>query len=174
MAGKTLRVFISYAHRYRPWVSVLRDHLAASLEHTGQRCEVFLDDSDLASGRSWVSQLQAGVGQADSDEHPQHQVTVKQPFRMAAVPVTGEQYAAFDPDHRSFHHDKVPDDHLPFHPVESVTWYQAVSFCRWLAASFPWAKGVRLPTEEEWEYACRASTTTRYWSGDKESECPPV
>ncbi len=107
-------------------------------------------------------------------EHPQHAVEVKQPFRMAAVPVTVAQYAAFDPDHRSYHHDKVPEDQLPFHPVENVTWYEAVAFCSWLAASFPWAKGVRLPTEEEWEYACRAGTTTRYWSGEKESDLERV
>ena len=102
------------------------------------------------------------------NERPRHEVRILSPFQIAAVPVTIAQYAAFDPGHRSDHHQgKVPDEKLATHPVESVTWYQAFAFCRWLSASLPWAKGARLPTEEEWEYACRAETESRYWSGNK-------
>jgi formylglycine-generating enzyme required for sulfatase activity len=49
------------------------------------------------------------------------------------------------------------------HPVVNVTWNDAVAFCRWLARKS--GKAVRLPSEAEWEYACRAGTTTRFYSG---------
>ena len=110
----------------------------------------------------------------DDDEGPRHEVVVKSAFRIAAVPVTVAQYAAFDPEHASYFRGKVPEEQLPRHPVDSVTWYQAAAFCRWLAAAFPWAQGARLPTEEEGEHACRAGTETAYWSGDREEDLDRV
>jgi formylglycine-generating enzyme required for sulfatase activity len=50
------------------------------------------------------------------------------------------------------------------HPVVNVSWNDAVAFCKWLSRKE--GKTYRLPTEAEWEYACRAGTTTRYYSGD--------
>jgi formylglycine-generating enzyme len=50
------------------------------------------------------------------------------------------------------------------HPVVNVSWNDAVAFCKWLSGKE--SKIYRLPTEAEWEYACRAGTTTRYYSGD--------
>ena len=50
------------------------------------------------------------------------------------------------------------------HPVVNVSWNDAVEFCKWLSRKE--GKTYRLPTEAEWEYACRAGTTTRYYSGD--------
>lgn len=108
-----------------------------------------------------------GVG--DDDEHPQHEVRLKNGFWVAAVPVTNAQYAAFDRSKAPYRMEGVPEAEFPHHPRVAVTWYEAMSFCRWLGASFPWARGARLPTEEEWEYACRAGTPTAYWSGDDEA-----
>ena len=57
----------------------------------------------------------------------------------------------------------------PQHPVENVSWDDAVKFCEKLSA-LPEEKAAgrtyRLPTEAEWEYACRAGSTTRYSFGD--------
>ena len=58
------------------------------------------------------------------------------------------------------------------HPVETVNWDEAMEFCRKLSA-MPAERAARrvyrLPTEAEWEYACRAGTTTRWYCGDDEA-----
>jgi sulfatase modifying factor 1 len=55
-------------------------------------------------------------------------------------------------------------DQTDEHPVVNVTWNDAQAFCNWLSSKE--GKKYVLPTEAQWEYACRANTTTRYWSGD--------
>ena len=111
------------------------------------------------------------IGAADGEENwdyerPRHRVEVVRPYRMGAVPVTVAQFAAFQGE-------DPPEGEKSLHPVDSVTWYAAMSFCRWLA-SLPSFEGARLPTEEEWEYACRAGTETRYWKGDEEKDLDEV
>jgi formylglycine-generating enzyme len=54
------------------------------------------------------------------------------------------------------------------HPVVNVSWNDAMAFCRWLSKKS--GRKVDLPTEAEWEYACRAGTRTRFWSGDDDRD----
>ncbi len=98
----------------------------------------------------------------DWDEAPAHKVTISKPFYMGATEVTNSQYEQFDPEHkelRRLHGMSTEDDH----PVVMVSWQQAVDFCNWLSKQE--GRPYRLPTEAEWEYACRAGTTTPYHTG---------
>lgn len=120
----------------------------------------------IPAGRFWMG----GESGHETDDGPQHRVEIQSGFQLAAMPVTQGQYAMFDPDHRF----NAEDVDWAQHPVTRMSWWAAVSFCRWLSQSLPELKGVRLPTEAEWEYACRAGTKTAYWSGKAESDLNKV
>lgn len=100
----------------------------------------------------------------DFDERPAHPVRITRPFYLGATEVTNAQYEAFDPDHRRLRGklgwSKADDEAVVF-----VSWHDAQRFCRWLSEKE--GRPYRLPTEAEWEYACRAGTTTAYHPGDR-------
>ncbi len=98
-----------------------------------------------------------------SGEGPVHHVTIEDPFYMGKSEVTQAQWRAVMGDNPSFFSD---DDDLP---VETVSWDDVQSFITKLNDKEGTDK-YRLPSEAEWEYACRAGTTTRYSFGDSESE----
>jgi formylglycine-generating enzyme required for sulfatase activity len=82
------------------------------------------------------------MGQDDGrdEERPVHRVRVA-PFRLCRYQVTNADYSAF----------RQIEFNCPSKPVTSVSWFDAVEFCRWLLAQ--WEMPVRLPTEAEWEFA---------------------
>jgi len=90
------------------------------------------------------------------DETPQHKVDITQGFRMSAEEVTAEQFRQFKPDFQP------TGAFAPY--ATGVSWNDAMAFCHWLSARE--GKTYRLPTEAEWEYACRAGTKTLFWNGD--------
>ncbi len=105
------------------------------------------------------------MGQADGDldERPVHQVHISQPFWIAATPVTNAQYEQFDPAHRRYRGARglsSEDDEAAIW----VSWHDAAAFCAWLSERE--GEPYRLPSEAEWEYACRAGTTTAFYTGD--------
>ena len=114
------------------------------------------------------------MGSDYSAEKPRHRVEITSPFRLAAVPVTNAQFQAFRPDFKPHAWDGISAEELRDHPAINVDWDDAREFCEWLAERYDWAKGARLPTETEWEHACRAGTTTEYWSGDKTKDLDRV
>jgi len=111
-------------------------------------------------GQAWEGEDPAAI--ANRDESPEHRVFISKPFRMASTPVTNDQYERFDPEHRSRRGQKGlswEDDEA----VVYVSWHEATAFCEWLSEQE--GEPYRLPTEAEWEYACRAGTTTAYSAG---------
>jgi formylglycine-generating enzyme required for sulfatase activity len=107
------------------------------------------------------------------NEQPIHEVTLKA-FYMGKYPITQAQYEAVmgnNPSHFQteskgwFSTKKEP---LWEHPVESVSWNDAKEFCRKLSQLT--GENYQLPSEAQWEYACRAGSTTRYYFGDSENQ----
>ncbi len=106
---------------------------------------------------------------APAAEQPAHKVTFRQPFAMAKYEVTQELYQAIT--------GKNPSRWKgPRNSVEMVNWDESVAFCRQVTDELK-RRGligkkdvIRLPSEAEWEYVCRAGTTTAYSFGDDAKE----
>ncbi|MCY2986332.1 MAG: SUMF1/EgtB/PvdO family nonheme iron enzyme, partial [Planctomycetota bacterium] len=101
-----------------------------------------------------------------SDEKPQHRVQITEPFYLGVYEVTQAQYQKVVGNNPS----KFKDESLP---VGTVSWDDAMAFCKRLsevAEERAAGRTYRLPTEAEWEYACRAGSTSKYSFGDSEAE----
>ncbi len=99
---------------------------------------------------------------ADTREKPQHRVKITRPFYLGVSPVTQEEYERVMGKNPS----GCKGDRQ--RPVETVSWNDAAEFCRRLSEKE--GKTYRLPTEAEWEYACRAGRTTKWCFGDSQSQ----
>ena len=124
------------------------------------------------------------------NEQPRHRVRITKPFSMGTTTVTVGQFRKFveDANYKSdaekdgkgghgynseknaWEYDAKTSWRSPGfaqnanHPVVQMSWNDAVEFCKWLSRKD--GRTFRLPTEAEWEYCCRAGSTTRYWFGD--------
>lgn len=103
-----------------------------------------------------------GSTNGDYDEKPSHKVTIKKSFYMGVYEVTNAQYEKFDPKHAKLR-GKDGFSSGDNEAVVFVRWKDAVKFCKWLSKKEKTT--YRLPTEAEWEYACRAGTKTAYSTG---------
>lgn len=99
-----------------------------------------------------------------ADESPVHSVTLTKRFKMAVTEITNGQYEEFDPNHKKLR-GKSGFSAGDNEAVVQVSWHDAVAFCKWLSKKE--GKSYRLPTEAEWEYACRAGTYSHVNIGDK-------
>ena len=113
----------------------------------------------------------------------QHEVEITQPFYMGMYTVTQAEYQQVMGKNPSWFSvtgigkDKVQGMDTSRFPVEMVSWENAVEFCRKLSGlseEKEEGRKYRLPTEAEWEYSCRAGTTTRFYSGDSDESLAGV
>lgn len=112
-------------------------------------------------------------------EAPQHKVILTQPIYLGMHEVTQGQYQTVtgrNPSHfanQGKGRDAVAGVDTKNHPVEMVSWPDAADFMASLGRREgrpPTSISYKLPTEAEWEFACRAGTTTKYWTGDNEDD----
>jgi formylglycine-generating enzyme required for sulfatase activity len=136
------------------------------------------------------------MGDPELKDSVPHQVTLTRQFFLCDREITFDQFREFMDD-RDYPADQKPqnwkdrqkrDGYSGKHPVCLVSWFDAVLFCNWLShvegrqqcysrKGESWscslqADGYRLPTEAEWEYACRAMTTAPYFFGDNPKDLP--
>jgi sulfatase modifying factor 1 len=148
----------------------------------------------MGNGETGRQMADAGLvpfaGDSSDDERPRHRVRMTQPFYLATREVTVGQFQKFveatghvtdgetDPlggwgydstqgdmvQGRQYNWRSLGWPQNEVHPVLNITWRDANRFCQWLSEEEE-AK-YRLPTEAEWEYACRAGTSTRFFTGN--------
>lgn len=149
----------------------------------------FTDNFPNVSGaekEEWIAQLRGGG--------PQHKVILTRPFYLGVHEVTQGQYKKIMATNPSWFTktgpqpqfaEKVAGMDTPGHPVEYVSWNDGAEFCAKLSNEEklkPFyfraydtvtpldGTGYRFPSEAEWEFACRAGTTTKSWAGDREED----
>ncbi|MEH2125899.1 formylglycine-generating enzyme family protein [Nostoc sp.] len=143
------------------WV-VDRREQQATLFYEQLEGQVSLEIVRIPEGNYWMG---TAHNEGDYCERPQHSVTITS-FFLSRFPVTQAQWRAIvkttkvrielNPDPSYFKGDNLP--------VEHITWFEAIEFCERLQLQT--GKPYRLPSEAEWEYACRAGTETPFYFGE--------
>ncbi len=117
-----------------------------------------------------------GAAAGSDRDAPPKRVRINEPFWMAQYEVTNEQYRAFDPTHDSRIESKNAYQfgihgyplNRPEQPVVRISWNDATKFCQWLSRKT--GLEFSLPSEEQWEYACRAGAATPFFFGSPDDD----
>ncbi|MEA3366521.1 MAG: formylglycine-generating enzyme family protein, partial [Planctomycetota bacterium] len=145
----------------------------------GPRREVTVD---LAGGvmlrlvRIPAGEFLMGRDRGAPDEQPRTRVRIERPFWMGACEVTNAQFrrfdSDFDPRYYTKRHARQDDKGLPLdgpdQPAVRVSWNRALGFCRWLSERT--GRRFTLPTEAQWEWACRAGSDATFAFGAKDAD----
>jgi formylglycine-generating enzyme required for sulfatase activity len=123
-----------------------------------------------------AGQFVIGSTQGNALEQPPSVVRVDRPFWMGVCETSNAQYRVFDPSHDSRFIDQQWKDHTtpgypanePDQPVIRVSWLEVNTFCQWLSQKT--GESVTLPTEAQWEWACRTGTDKAFSFGDLDSD----
>jgi len=127
----------------------------------------------IPSGRFVMGTNWAPLG-SGPEGTPAHEVVIEKPFYLSETLVTCQHYMRFVSEAGYDGRSEADEDYLSgidrappaceSLPVANVSWYNAIAYCTYLSEKHK--RAYRLPTEAEWEYACRAGTTTRYFFGN--------
>lgn len=120
-----------------------------------------------------------GSNKGHSDYSPANRQEVKKAFWMTEIEVSNEQFRTLFPDHNSRFINQLWKDHVhqgypanrPEQPAIRVSWEEAMSFCEKLSEKT--GLKVTLPTEVQWEWACRAGNESEFWYGDMNTDFAP-
>jgi len=162
-----------------------RGSLALENEHgrqgpfTPARRRIDLGGVKLSLVRVPAGQFVMGDVRGEADEFPQRVITVDRPIWISECEVTNAQFRRFDPSHNSGYYSKRRDRadgkglslNGDEQPAVRLSYEQAMDFCRWLSKRS--GLTVTLPTEQQWEYACRAGTRTALNYGSVHDDFAP-
>nr|MCU0979268.1 SUMF1/EgtB/PvdO family nonheme iron enzyme [Pirellulaceae bacterium] len=120
-----------------------------------------------------------GSSAGGADEQPACRVRIERPFWMASCEISNRVFARFDPDHDSRVEDKNTYQfgihgypaNQPEQPVVRIAWNEAQQFCRWLSQQT--GESFTLPSEAQWEWACRAGSSEPFFFGGWDADFSP-
>ena len=151
---------------------------AKRMQGAGAAMELDLgDDVKISMVKIPAGNFAMGSNTETPQEMPVTRVAIAKPYWMGATEVTLEQYKKFDPKYKNGVYDKHYKDQVnrgyymdtsSKFPVIRVPWRKAMEYCAWLSKKT--GRKVTLPTEAQWEWACRAGASSPLSFGDKDTD----